>query len=297
MPLKIIHNDITEMETEAIVNAANVYLHAGGGVCGAIFNKAGFYEMSQACQKLPPIAVGEATITPGFHLKAKYVIHAVGPVYKDGKHNEKNDLANAYKNSLKIAIENNIESISFPLLSSGIYGYPKKEALDVAIEAITQFLNDYDLDVNIVVFDRKAVQLSEELYHEIEHFINTYYVENIYRHETKFTQQNLYTSKPIIKKYFFEDDDERSLYDSLDELIEDQHETFSAMLIHLIDEKGYTDVEVYKRANIDRKLFSKIRSQKDYHPKKNTVFSFAVALKLNIDETKGAIRKCWIFAI
>lgn len=282
MPLKIVHNDITEMETDAIVNAANVNLWSGGGVCGAIFRKAGFVEMREACGKLSPILVGQAVITPGFHLKAKYVIHAVGPIYQDGKHNEKSDLINAYKNSLRLAIENQIRSISFPLISSGIYGYPKDEALDIAVEVISKFLNDHDLDVYIVVFDKKAVRLSEKLYHDIEHYIDTYFIETRdRRYENTINIHKQYQSL----KYYSKRDDDNDFYDSLDNLIEEQQESFSIMLLRLIDQRGYSDVEVYKRANIDRKLFSKIRSHKDYHPKKNTVFSFAIALKLNIDET------------
>ncbi|MCD7948865.1 MAG: macro domain-containing protein [Erysipelotrichaceae bacterium] len=274
MPLKLIHNDISQMKTDAIVNAANVNLKQGSGVCGAIFEKAGTKQMTIVCQKLAPIKVGEAVMTPGFQLPAKYVIHAAGPIYKDGQHHEKELLENTYQNALKLAIKNNIHSISFPLISAGIYGYPKKEALDIAINTIANFLNEYDLDINIVMLDKEAVQLSEDLYHNIEHYIDTYYEE---------TRDRLYESRSInvsplmakqeknnkIKNWFFEESDDS--YNSLEELIQEQHETFSEMLLRLIDERNLTDVEVYKKANIDRKLFSKIRSNKDYHPKKSTV--------------------------
>lgn len=274
MPLKIIHNDITEMDSDAIVNPTNCNLKAGGGVCGAIFKKAGHQKMQAVCDKLAPIATGSAIITPGFNLKAKYVIHTVGPVYQDGKHHEQDLLIKAYTNSLKLAVSHHLKSISFPLISSGIYGYPKQAALQVAVNTITNFLKEYDLDVNIVVFDRSAVKISERLYQDIEHYLDTYFVETRYRRNKELLQ-----ATP--NKSFFEEDN----YDFLDDLIDQRQETFSMMLLRLIDEKGYSDVEVYKRANIDRKLFSKIRKQSDYHPKKNTVFSFAIALKLDVDET------------
>ncbi|MCD7893892.1 MAG: macro domain-containing protein [Erysipelotrichaceae bacterium] len=275
MPLNLIHADITEMNTDAIVNAANVNLKQGGGVCGTIFEKAGAKQMKKACEKYSPIKIGEAIITPGFHLQAKYVIHAVGPIYKDGKHHEKELLESAYISSLNLAVNHHIHSIAFPLISAGIYNYPKKEALDIAISTITSFLNNHELDVNIILLDKEAVQLSEDLYHNIEHYIDTYYEE---------TRDRLFESKSINLSPLILTNDEYS-YNSLEELIQEQHETFSEMLLRLIDERNLTDVEVYKNANIDRKHFSKIRSNKEYHPKKSTVFSFAISLKLNLDET------------
>ncbi|MCD7808386.1 MAG: macro domain-containing protein [Erysipelotrichaceae bacterium] len=288
MPLKLIHADITEMNTEAIVNAANVNLKQGGGVCGTIFEKAGAKQMKKACDKYSPIKIGDAIITPGFHLQAKYVIHAVGPIYQDGNHHEKELLESAYTNSLELAIKKHIHSISFPLISAGIYGYPKKEALDIAINTITSFLNNHELEVNIILLDKEAVKLSEDLYQNIEHYIDTYYEET---RDRLFENQSINVSPLIakqekdsnIKSCFFEESDDS--YNTLEELIQEQHETFSEMLLRLIDERHLTDVEVYKKANIDRKLFSKIRSNKDYHPKKSTVFSFAISLKLNLDET------------
>ena len=282
MPLHIVHNNIVDMETDAIVNAANSKLLSGGGVCGAIFNKANSQELHKECEQLAPVPVGEAVITKGYHLKAKYIIHAVGPIYQDGLHHEKELLENAYKNALKCAIENQCQSISFPLISSGIYGYPKTEALEVAISTISHFLFDHDLDVYIVVYDKQTVQLSEKLFNHVKHYIDSYYVE---------TRR----AKPSAI-YFFEEDtvEEATMYDSyiecpkmsspLDELIENIQHTFSETLLHIIDEKQYSDVEVYKRANMDRKLFSKIRSQKDYHPSKRTALSLAIALKLSVKD-------------
>lgn len=162
MPLTIVRQDITKMKVDAIVNAANTDLAMGGGVCGAIFKAAGADELRSACDKLAPIKTGEAVVTPGFNLSAKFVIHTAGPVYLDGKHDEEKLLRAAYMTSLKRAVENKCESIAFPLISSGIYGYPKDEALAVATSAISDFLADHDIDVSLVVFDKATFELAQE---------------------------------------------------------------------------------------------------------------------------------------
>jgi O-acetyl-ADP-ribose deacetylase (regulator of RNase III) len=167
MPFTIIRNDITNLRVDAIVNAANTDLAMGGGVCGAIFIAAGARELQAACDKLAPIKTGEAVITPGFGLSAKFVIHAAGPVYRDGKHGEEKQLRSCYLNSLKRAIENKCESVAFPLISSGIYGYPKDEALRVATAAIRDFLNEHDIAVTLVVFDKATLAVSAELLGEV----------------------------------------------------------------------------------------------------------------------------------
>ena len=163
MPLIIVRNDITKMQVDAIVNAANTALQMGGGVCGAIFNAAGATKLQSACDKLAPIQTGEAVITPGFDLPAKYIIHTAGPVYRDGTHGEEAQLRSCYKNALDLAQKNGCESIAFPLISSGIYGYPKTEALRVAIEAIRDFISEHNIDVSLVVFDKEAFAVGEEL--------------------------------------------------------------------------------------------------------------------------------------
>jgi O-acetyl-ADP-ribose deacetylase (regulator of RNase III) len=152
MPLQITDQNITTINTDAIVNAANTALLMGGGVCGAIFRAAGPSELQDACNKLAPIAVGEAAITPGFALPAKYIIHTAGVKYRDGKSGEEALLRNCYINSLKVAVEINCTSIAFPLISSGIYGYPKEEAREVAINAIEDFLKEHELDVFLIIF-------------------------------------------------------------------------------------------------------------------------------------------------
>lgn len=275
MSFIIIRQDITKMNVDAIVNAANTGLRAGGGVCGAIFKAAGAAELQAACDKLAPIRTGEAVITPGFGLPAKYVIHTAGPIYRDGRQGEEKLLRACYQNSLKRAVEHDCESVAFPLISSGIYGYPKAEALRVATEAIRDFLDgtDHELKVSLAVFDKAAFAASRELLGEVRSFISENYI-------------------PV--------DDRRppALYAPLAaagaqvaELVGDLDEPFSTTLLRLIDVKGKTHVEVYKRANLDRRLFSKIKNSADYMPSKRTAIALAVALELSLDETEDLLAR------
>lgn len=156
MPFNIVRNDITKMKVDAIVNAANTSLKMGGGVCGAIFNAAGADKLQKACAALAPIKTGEAVITAGYELPAKYIIHTAGPIFRNGNHDEKSALYSCYQHSLELAAKNNCDSIAFPLISSGIYGYPKAAALAVATEAIHDFLVDHDMEVTLVVFDKDS---------------------------------------------------------------------------------------------------------------------------------------------
>lgn len=162
MPLKWVQEDITKMHVDAIVNAANTALQMGGGVCGAIFRAAGAQELQAACNALAPIQTGEAVITPGFRLPAQYIIHTAGPIYKDGRQGEEEALRKCYLNSLKLAAEQSCKSIAFPLISSGIYGYPKEQALEVAVEAINHFLIDHDMIVYLSIFDKALFESSRK---------------------------------------------------------------------------------------------------------------------------------------
>ena len=177
MPFTIVRQDITKMKVDAIVNAANTDLKMGGGVCGAIFKAAGASELQAACDKLAPIQTGDAVITPGFDLPARHDVHTAGPVYRGGKSGEEEQLRSCYLNSLKRAVENKCESIAFPLISSGIYGYPKDAALRVATTAIQDFLGEHDLEVYLAVFDKAAFDVSEKLLGEVESYIDEHYVE------------------------------------------------------------------------------------------------------------------------
>ncbi|MDE6731766.1 MAG: macro domain-containing protein [Oscillospiraceae bacterium] len=291
MPFSIVRQDITKMKADAIVNAANTALRMGGGVCGAIFNAAGAEKLQQACDKVSPIKTGEAAITPGFRLPAKYVIHAAGPVY-NSKNKEKcaELLRSAYTNSLALAVENKCESIAFPLISSGIYGYPKDEALREATTAITDFLAEHEIDVYLAVFDKASFVVGKELMGEVESYIDEHYVD---------THRQARSSRLDIEKKFFAEEELSAApmmspvkrQQSLDDLMAELDEPFSDALFRLIDSKGKTDVEVYKKANIDRKLFSKIRSVKGYTPKKPTILALAVALELTLDETDDLLER------
>ncbi len=162
---------ITHLHTNAIVNAANSSLAAGGGVCGAIFSEAGYRELSEACEKIGGCRTGDAVITPGFHLPSKYIIHAVGPIYLDGKHHEPQLLYSAYQNSLRLAKEYQCHSIGFPLISAGIFGYPKKEAWRKALQACLDFLRDhpdYDIEIIFAVLDGDIKTMGEETLKELQ---------------------------------------------------------------------------------------------------------------------------------
>lgn len=289
MSFTIIRNDITKMQTDAIVNAANTELQMGGGVCGAIFKAAGVKELQAACNKLSPIQTGEAVITPGFALSAKHIVHTAGPVYRDGQHGEADLLRACYINSLTVAAENGCESITFPLISSGIFGYPKTNALQVAMQAIQDYLDEHDMDVYLAVFDKDAFTISEQLLVGVESYIDEHYVnEHIDRRRgislldversAIFAEEAM--SMPIA-----------AAAKGLDEVIENLDEPFSQTLLRLIDAKGKTDVEVYKRANIDRRLFSKIRSGKAYMPSKRTAIALAIALELTLRETEDFLNR------
>ncbi|MGB4590401.1 MAG: macro domain-containing protein [Clostridiaceae bacterium] len=288
MSLEIVRNDITKMKVDAIVNAANSSLKMGGGVCGAIFHAAGEKELQTECDEIGRCNVGEAVITGAYALPAKHIIHAVGPIWQGGKNNEAVLLHDCYRNALNLARKHELKSIAFPLISSGIYGYPKDQALQVAINAISEFLMEHEMKIYLVVYDQKSFVLSEKLFSAIANYIDDHYVEvhnydtysrRIQEFEYLQMQENVSMPTPTTKR--------RSLEDVLGHL----DESFSEMLLRLIDEKEMTDVETYKRANIDRKLFSKIRSTKSYNPSKATAIAFAIALKLNLDETKDLLGK------
>ena len=293
MPFTIVRQDITKMKVDAIVNAANTDLAMGGGVCGAIFKAAGASDMQSACAKLAPIQTGDAVITPGFSLPAKYVIHTAGPVYRGGKDGEEIQLRSCYINSLKRAVENQCESIAFPLISSGIYGYPKEEALAVATSAIQDFLADHDLDVYLAVFDKTSFAVSEKLLGEVASYIDEHYAaeHKIRRRELLDVERAALEEADLIRYSFPSFLESRKVGTGIDDLVGNLDEPFSETLLRLIDAKGKTDVEIYKRANLDRKLFSKIRVGKGYTPSKRTAIALAVALELSLEETDDLLKR------
>lgn len=291
MPFNIVRNDITKMETEAIVNAANSRLLMGGGVCGAIFNAAGAEKMQAACDKIGFCGLGEAVITKGFNLKAKYVIHTVGPIYKAANTVQEKQLYSAYESSLNLAKSKGIRSIAFPLISSGIFGYPKAEAITIARQAIRDFLLENDMDIYLVVYDKDAFEISKGLFDKIKSYITEKMVllQNSERRIDPSSSSVVQSAYEVDARMLKMNKNKASR--SLDNLLKNLDETFSQMLLRLIDERNLKDSEVYKKANIDRKLFSKIRNDKNYRPKKSTVLSLAIALGLSLDETKDILRK------
>ena len=296
MPLEIVRNDITKMKVDAIVNAANESLLGGGGVDGAIHRAAGSGLLAE-CRTLGGCKTGKAKITGGYNLSAKYVIHTVGPIYNDGKHGEKALLESCYRESLALAKEHNCETVAFPLISSGVYGYPKDQALKVAIDVISDFLLESEMTVYIVIFDKAAYKISEKLFSDIAEYIDDNYVDE----HTDYRRESVRMNAPMApcakrKKAdidFLEICDCKAMVaeDDLDAKLRQIDESFSQMLLRKIDEKGMTDAECYKKANIDRKLFSKIRSDVHYKPSKPTALAFAISLELSLSETEDMLRK------
>ncbi len=308
MPFEIVRNDITRMRTDAIVNAANEALQMGSGVCGAIFRAAGAQQLQEACNAIGGCKTGQSVLTGGFALPARCIIHTVGPVWHGGAQHEEALLRACYRSALALAKETGCSSIAFPLISSGVYGYPKDAALQVAVSEIKAFLleDDSDMDVRLVVFDRQAFDLGQSRFAAVKSYVSAHYVEERmsaevqrYRGESvpvcaapsplpcdnsyrdTLTGMELYEAAPP----FLRQPAQHGLAERLNRL----DETFSEMLLRLIDEKACTDVEIYKRANIDRKLFSKIRSNKEYKPSKQTALALAVSLRLSLDETKDLL--------
>ena len=298
MPLEIVRNDITKMKVDVIVNAANESLLGGGGVDGAIHRAAGSGLLAE-CRTLGGCKTGKAKITGGYNLPAKYVIHTVGPIYEDGKHGEKALLESCYRESLALATENNCETVAFPLISSGVYGYPKDQALKVAIDLISDFLLENEMTVYIVIFDKAAYKISEKLFSDIAEYIDDNYVDEHADYSRERIRMSALPPMAPRKRRKKSDDDFLEMCDCKAMLAEDDldaklrqiDESFSQMLLRKIDEKGMTDAECYKKANIDRKLFSKIRSDVHYKPSKPTALAFAISLELSLDETEDMLRK------
>ncbi len=299
MPFEIIRNDLTKMSVDIIVNAANTALKMGGGVCGAIFAAAGAKQLQAECDRIGGCAVGAAVITSAYQLPAKKIIHTVGPIWQGGAANEAELLHNAYTNSLKLALKDNCRTIAFPLISAGIYGYPKDQALKIAVAAIREFLHAHEMMVYLVVFDKKAFVMSEKLFSDIQKYIDDHYVDEYLAIAGKRVLEDVTGSDLSEPKMVYPRPQSRAMTPSpqatgirsLEDLLGQLDDSFSEMLIRLIDEKGKTDVETYKKANIDRKLFSKIRSKKDYNPSKVTAIAFAIALELSLDEARDLLAR------
>lgn len=284
MPLQIITADITTLKVDAIVNAANNSLLGGGGVDGAIHRAAG-KGLLEECRRLNGCRTGEAKITGGYNLPAKHVIHTLGPVWRGGKYGEQALLAACYREALKLAVDNGCASVAFPLISAGAYGYPKDAALAVAVKTIGEFIINSDIDVYIALFEQRRRRTETEILGELKKCLPefTAYEEVLAAAELR---QLAFASKQLEPAYAKGYDE-----DELKRYLSSADESFSEMLLRKIDESGMTDAQCYRAANVDRRLFSKIRGDKNYKPSKQTAVAFAVALKLPLDEAKELLAK------
>ena len=307
MPLQIIRDDITKVKADAIVNTANPAPTWGAGTDSAIYQAAGAKQLLKYRSKIGEIAVGNAAVTPAFRLPAKHIIHTVGPIWQDGNHGEYEALRSCYEKSLHLARKLNCKSIAFPLISTGSYGFPRAEALRTALKVIGDFLQNEEMTVYLVVFDTKSVQISEELNLSIEKYIDEKLVVRKLKQEyaSSPAEMSSFNTLPPLQdslsapahpsaparrapeKRIFSA--KASAPRSLEDVVGQLGETFQERLFRLVDERGLTDVEVYKRANLDRKLFSKIRCNANYKPKKKTALALAIALRLNLDETRDLL--------
>ena len=342
MPFAIVRNDITKMRVDAIVNAANSSLLGGGGVDGMIHRAAGPSLLAE-CRTLGGCPTGEARITGGYRLPARYVIHTVGPVWHGGGQGERALLVSCYRSALALARDQGCESLAFPLISAGAYGYPKDQAMEVAVETITHFLLENEMMVYLVVFGREEFFTGKKLFRDVQEYIDDAYAEQYAPNSMARRRGRLWRRDPeealqleeAIRADAFsapafdetgdsatvDDFDDREMSFSAprpampipdgasaprtgrhaapaamptpdwEELLRQTDEGFSQALLRLIDEKGMTDAQCYKKANVDRRLFSKIRSDPAYRPSKPTVLAFAMALELSLPEARDLLNR------
>ena len=291
MPIKIIRQDITKIKCDAIVDPTDIHYSHGGGVDASIHEVVG-EELYHACVEQGTLEVEKAVITPAFALLCKYVIHTVGPRWKGGENGEEALLRSCYRESLKLGVANNCKSIAIPLIASGTFGFPKDKVLKIAVDEISNFLFENEMLVYIVVYDKTSYSISEKLFSDIVSYIDDNYVgydldcscmpmasEPRQRRRKAVRDFEICESKAMFSE------------DGLDDILKRLDESFSQMLLRKIDERGMTDAQCYKKANIDRKLFSKIRSDVNYKPSKPTVIAFAISLELTLEETEDMLRK------
>lgn len=288
MPFEIVRNDIVNMKVDAIVNTANPRPIIGAGTDKAVHDKAGA-RLLLARKEIGNIAVGEAAITPAFDLNARYVIHTAGPIWRDGKSSEEALLASCFKNSLRLAKEKECESIAFPLISTGSYGFPKPLALQIAVREISSFLMENEMQVYLVVFEKQSFELSEKLFKSVSSYIDENYVSDKMSLEYGTSKLRRFDyEEMLLRESSYEI---TSKIPNLDGMLNNLDKGFSETLLDLIDRTGKKDSEIYKRANVDRKLFSKIRNNADYRPSKATALAFAIALELDLDETSDLLSR------
>lgn len=299
MPLQIIRQDITKMQVDAIVNTTNEEMIGYSGVDLAVHTLAG-KGLDEECARIAPLGLGQAKITKGYNLPSKYVIHTSGPVWRGGLSGESIILRSCYVESLKLAIKYGCESVAFPLISAGVYRYPKDQVLKFAIQTITEFLLENELDVYLCVYDRDSYTFSQKLFNDIKSFVDDEYIENHDEDYYDRVENNRLVFLNMSNICCEEEqtpqrESRRAEYGTvgnktLDEYMRAMDKPFAEKLFDLIDERGMTDVECYKKANVDRRTFSKIKSNpKTYKPTKQTAVAFAIALRLNLEETQDLL--------
>ena len=312
MPFSIIEGDISKVAADAVVNAANEQLMAGGGVCGAIFAGAGFEQMQAACDAIGHCPTGNAVVTPGFGLPAKHVIHAVGPVWRGGGHDEEALLRSAYRRALMRAVEIGARSVAFPLISAGIYGYPQDAARAVATSEIRAFLASHDeLAVYLVLYNRARFAQTLARYQDVAGFVDAVArrTQGIGAGAARSAAMAAYEAGNFVENAPARSCDAEeaplapqaapapaaaSLRPSAHDLtwrLEHLDASFSATVLSLIDERGLTDAQVYKRANLSRQVFSKLRRDDGYRPAKQTAVALALALELDLDQTEDLLQR------
>lgn len=297
MPLQIIRQDITKMQVDAIVNPTNTLLIPTGGTDLAIHNAAGA-ELSEYCRSLGSCPVGTAKISPAFSLPCSYIIHTVGPLWNE-EENPEELLISCYKSCLDTAKQNNLQSIAFPLISSGAFGYPKDKVLRIAVSTITAFLCDNEMTVYLLVYDKSSYELSEKLFGSIENYIShTYSPKKHFNYKSSLFRRS--SEEKAYSDEICECSSAAALYDyppcigssekkqSLEDFI-NLDEGFSEKLLKLMDAKGIGDVQCYKRANVSKQTWHKLITDKDYRPNKKTAISFAIALELSLEETQSLL--------
>lgn len=300
MPFEIVRNDITKMYVDAIVNSANPRPIVGLGTDSSIHHAAG-PELLAARQRIGPIAPGEAAVTPAFRLNAKYVIHTVGPVWDGGSYGEERILRHCYENSLKLALEYGCGSIAFPLIATNNYGFPKEKALQIAVSVFSAFLMEHEMQIYLVVFDRSAFKLSEKLFHGITSYIDQHYVDawerSTYGPEGNTRRQRisrrsdleLYTASCVREEMPTCASMPMAQSASLPDWLKQADAGFSETLLKLIDQSGQKDSAIYKKAHVSKQHFSKIRNNPHYQPTKPTAISLALALELDLEQTRDLI--------
>ena len=300
MAFQIVRNDITNMCVDAIVNSANPRPVVGLGTDSRIHEKAG-PELLAARQKIGPVGVGQAAITPAFRLQAKYVIHAVGPVWDGGSYGEEALLRSCYDQSLRLALEHGCESIAFPLIATNNYGFPKDKALQIAVAAFSSFLMEHEMLIYLVVFDRSAYSLSEKLVSGIASYIDDHYVQaweaGVYGGERVYPQQSncRRSDLDLYRKNSVRENTAPCAHmaapkaTSLPDFLRQADAGFTETLLKLIDKTGKKDSEIYKKANLSKQHFSKIRNNPRYQPTKATAIALALALELDLKATRDLI--------